>query len=323
MADFKLGIDPTVSYPPVGRCIYCPNDGSYGLGDEHIIPYALNGTQILRQASCHDCERITSYLDGFISREVFYQIRTSARMRSRSGLPAEFPVTLHFDDGREERVMVPSDIHPSTLVLPKFAMPTLLSGATPDGNFHFTYTRWMRESAAFDAFVRERGAKTAEVEMSIKPQQFSRVLAKIAHSYAVAKLGLEGFRPLLIDLIHQRNVERGPELVGSEAETPPVASDFVHELSLVPHPTFVVVRIRLFASSDADGIGMPVYLVVAGYKISQARRIACWIAAFSRKIAFTQSRKNTRAVHRRTQTRLSKSVCPAGFCTASAGEKLM
>src|SRR5215467_13531941 len=56
-------LDPPITYPPVGRCIYCP-DGA-GEGDEHIIPYSLNGTQILPRASCHDCERITSYIDGF------------------------------------------------------------------------------------------------------------------------------------------------------------------------------------------------------------------------------------------------------------------
>jgi hypothetical protein len=39
----------------------------------------------------------------------------------------------------------------------------------------------------------------------------------------------------------------------------------IHELDLVPHEEFVVVRIRLFASSSIDGKGgMPVYLVVAG-----------------------------------------------------------
>jgi hypothetical protein len=265
MALLILGTDPQIVYDAVGRCIYCP-ERSGPFSDEHIIPFSLNGTQILPQASCNKCGGVTSYLDGFIARSVFYQIRAFAGMQTRTTLPQEFPVILHFDDGRQEPAMVSADIHPTTLVLPKFALPTLLSGATPDGNFRFTYTRWIRESAAFDAFVKERGAKTAEVKMSIKPQQFSRVLAKIAHSYAVAKLGLEGFHPLLIDLIHQRNVEKAPELVGSETETPPPASGVLHELSLMPHPSFILVRIRLFASSAADGVGTPAYLVVAGNK---------------------------------------------------------
>jgi hypothetical protein len=263
MASFVLGTDPPVIYAPVGRCIYC-SEGTGPLSDEHIIPFSLNGTQVLPQASCAKCARTTSYLDGFIARSVFYQIRTAAGMRTRSELPNEFPVILHFDDGHQEEVMVPANIHPSTLVLPKFTMPTLLSGSAPDGNFRFTYTRWIRESDAFDAFVKEKGAKIGEVKMSIKPQQFSRALARIAHSYAIAKLGLHGFRPLLIDLIHRRNIERAPELVGGEPETPAATSGILHELSLMLDSKFVVVRIRLFASSSSDGIGTPVYLVVAG-----------------------------------------------------------
>jgi hypothetical protein len=267
MALFELGTDPPVTYDPVGRCIYCPNDT--GLTDEHIIPFALNGTQVLPQASCRSCGRVTSYLDGFMARSVFYQARAHAGMQTRTELPDEFPAILTFEDGREERVMVPADIHPSTIVLPRFAMPDLLSGRTPDGNFRFTYTTWMRESTAFDAFKKAKGAKFAEVESSIKPQQFSRALAKIAHSYAVARLGLDGFAPLLLDLIHARDVTNAPELVGSELETPPPAIGVVHELSLVPHPEYVVVRIRMFSSSSIEGKhGMPVYLVVAGRRHS-------------------------------------------------------
>jgi hypothetical protein len=181
MALFELETDPPIIYPPVGRCIYCTNHGSDGLGDEHIVPFSLNGTRILPQASCHTCGKVTSYLDGFLARSVFYQFRTHAGIRSRTGLPNEFPVILTFEDGHEQRVVAPADVHPATLVLPKFAMPGLLSGVKPDGNFRLTYTRWMRESPAFDAFVKVKGAKSAEVEVSIKPQQFSRALAKIAH----------------------------------------------------------------------------------------------------------------------------------------------
>jgi hypothetical protein len=259
----------------VGRCIYCRSEGTGGLGDEHIIPFALNGTLILPQSSCHDCERITSYLDGFIARSVFWHVRTSAKMQSRSGLPRELPVILAFEDGRKEKALVPVAMHPATLVLPKFNVPSLLSGEISDGNFRLTYTTWMRSCAEFDAFLVAKGAKSAEVEASIKPQQFSRALAKIAHSYAVAQLGVSAFTPLLLDLIHQRDVERGPELVGSETDLRPHTSGILHEIGLVAHPRYVVVRIRLFSSSAAGGTVTPAYIVVAGSKNSLIQESAC------------------------------------------------
>ena len=146
-----------MTYPPVGKCIYCPDDGAGGLGDEHIIAYALNGTRILPKASCRTCEGVTGRLDGFLARSVFYQLRSSAGMRPRRELPSAFPVILNYADGRQEKVMVPADIHPSTLVL-RFDPPDLLSGRKPDGNFRFQYTKWMREGDAFDALKRSRGA---------------------------------------------------------------------------------------------------------------------------------------------------------------------
>jgi hypothetical protein len=190
-------------------------------------------------------------------------------MQTRTRLPEEFPVILTYQDGREERVMVPADIHPATLVLPRFEWPGLLSDRESDGNFRFQYTMWTRESDAFDEFKRSRGAISADVEVYIKPQQLSRVLAKIAHAFAVAQLGLNGFTPLLLDLIHARVVANAPELVGSDPNTPPPATGVMHELTLVPHEKFVVVRIRLFASSSIKGEHtMPVYLAVAGTKLA-------------------------------------------------------
>ena len=286
-------LDPNVTYAPIGRCIYCTDTGANGLGDEHIIPFALNGTVVLPKASCHTCEGVTSYLDGFISRSVFYQVRSSAGLRTRSKLPTEFPVILKFADGTEKTIMAPADIHPSTLTLPKFHPPDILSGRRPDGNFRLTPMTWMKESADFDEFVQNQGAIAAEVATGVKPQQFSRVLAKIAHGFAVAHLGLEGFKPLLLDLIHGRNVTRGPELVGSELETPPASSGRMHELSVVPHHKFVVVRIRLFASSEGGGHAVPVYLVVAGIK-SYSSRIAEMLTSLFRRVPFTHRRKNSR-----------------------------
>jgi hypothetical protein len=58
---FVLGTEAPVTYDPIGRCIYCDSETSE-LGDEYIIPYSLNGTHVLPEASCRTCEGVTSYL---------------------------------------------------------------------------------------------------------------------------------------------------------------------------------------------------------------------------------------------------------------------
>jgi hypothetical protein len=181
----------------------------------------------------------SSYFEGVVARKVFYQLRAHAGIQSRSGLPTEFPLILTFADGHEEKVMVPAEQHPAALILPRFDPPSLLSGKPSDGNYHLTTVRWMRASQAHDYFLKAKGASGSEVELFVMPQQFARFLAKIAHSYAVAQLGLTGFRPFLTDLILGRNLERGPEFIGGQREIPQPASGVLHELSLISHPHFI------------------------------------------------------------------------------------
>jgi hypothetical protein len=267
---FKVGSDPVKTHNPVGRCIYCYDD-SPKLSDEHIIPFSLNGTHILPHASCLECAQVTSQLELVVCREHFGQLRAHARLRTRRNHPDQFFADLIFEDGHRERVPVPIDIHPSVLVVPQFEMPTLLSRRTSDGNFRIRENIWhVERSLEWDEFVKARGAKQGAIQYPRKPQEFARFLAKIAHAYAVARLGIDGFNPSLTDLILGRNVVRAPELVGSEPEIAPPASGVLHELDLLENGNFLIVRIRLFASSSIEGAhGFPTYLVVAGAKISR------------------------------------------------------
>src|SRR5262245_58673159 len=58
------------------RCIYCGADGGDGgLRDEYIIPKALGGKAVIEAASCKSCEAITSYIDGYLGRNIFYEYR--------------------------------------------------------------------------------------------------------------------------------------------------------------------------------------------------------------------------------------------------------
>ncbi len=71
-----------------GTCIYCGSDGGTdGLRDEHAVPYSLGGTAVLLQASCSDCERVTSYLDGYLANATYKHFRVHSGVKSRSGHP--------------------------------------------------------------------------------------------------------------------------------------------------------------------------------------------------------------------------------------------
>jgi len=92
---------------------------------------------------------------------------------------------------------------------------------------------------------------------------FGRMLAKIAHAYASARLGPGNFKPFLVDLIRDTDTEFADRFVGgSIVDDPPI--DRRHELDLYRERTsegkeVFVVRIRLFAD-----LGMTAFLVVVG-----------------------------------------------------------
>ena len=84
-------------FPGYGRCIYCTSDsGHSGLRDEHVIPYALGGNAVIENASCKTCEGITSYLDGYLARHVYHDLRIHRGIQTRrpKQRPKELRATL-------------------------------------------------------------------------------------------------------------------------------------------------------------------------------------------------------------------------------------
>ena len=90
---------------------------------------------------------------------------------------------------------------------------------------------------------------------------FSRLLAKIAHCYAVAEYGLNNFEPLLPDLILGKPSPLGHLVGDGFLEEPP--EDFLHQIKLITmrvfEAYFLVAEIRLFAN-----LGAPRYRVAVG-----------------------------------------------------------
>jgi hypothetical protein len=106
------------------------------------------------------------------------------------------------------------------------------------------------------------------------------MLAKIAHSFAVAELGLENFSPLLLDIILDRDCSHIGSLIGQSETHSPETSDApsLHQIwiqvtddkSAPMTWKWVVVQIQLFKPwSDAT------YTIVAG-RVTATRSILKW-----------------------------------------------
>jgi hypothetical protein len=263
-------------YLPIKRCIYCgtcvadKRDATARFGDEHIIPLAFGGNLELPEASCRDCERITSKSETHCIENMLRNTREHFGLRARRHKRSriKLPIDIRHDDTYTETRLVPLSEHPAVLYMFAFDPPGLiLDIPEPKGAFsgRMAFRPMMSDlRARVDKlggnvnFVR-RGGFGAPI--------FGHMLAKIAHSYAVAELGIDSFKPILNNLIRGLPTLHMAQFVGGSFLPEPKSAD-LHEIGIklsyrLDGRGFWVVRVRLFADLD-----MPAYYVVAGYPLS-------------------------------------------------------
>ncbi|WP_334165157.1 HNH endonuclease [Phenylobacterium sp.] len=263
-------------FRPVGRCIYCGSDGhGRGLRDEHIIPFSLGGKAVLPKASCANCEKITSYLDGYLARHVYYDYRLHAGAPTRR--PKDRPKTrralIKFKD-REEVREFEIGSHPFSTVVPFLGLPGILTGDEPQRGFksgkavHFYYV-----PPNFPETIGLPFGESAEVvgRRNMDLVTFARALAKVGYCHLwTADPG--PFDPLPTRELVLGQYPNAAYLVGGgeDEDTPPPEENvkLMHWVTIRWEPLagrdVLFAVIRLFANAGTDEKGMPLYLVALG-----------------------------------------------------------
>ena len=254
----------------IGHCIYC-GSGSGSITDEHIIPFALlpkGGDWSLPRASCGPCAIITSAFEGRCISAMFDKLRVhlNLKQRKRTGrkkrTPADIiPVKAAInDDGSVfETISVRIADFPMVGLGIRWPLPGILRGEAPSELLVGEQVTREREGD-IKKFARPgRGMHIGK----LTPHDLALMLAKIAHAYAVAKVGEAAFKPFLPDLIRGK-YNKYAYLIGGDALSPleeqPTVVHHVHPGEVtVNGVTYLVVSIRLFAF-----MGLPRYLVVVG-----------------------------------------------------------
>lgn len=254
-------------YPPVGRCIYCGANtlakGVKRFDDEHIIPLAFGGTLILREASCRSCGKI-------INKEIESPIllKEWVYLRIRRGFPTrgkskKRPSHMKLKSRNGGTLNIPIQDYSTPVPSYKFIAPRILSGAPRiDDNKHWTMdilTDREAELAMRTKYPQWDGTHT----LIPQPFNFARLLAKIGYSRAVAEYGIDGFRPLGLDVILGRSNDYFYTVGGSLETQPAVAGgDHVLDINILfqsPQRALLIVDVRLFSQ-----IVSPTYRVVVG-----------------------------------------------------------
>ncbi len=181
----------------VGKCIYCKRS-NVALSDEHIIPYGLNGNQVLLDASCSDCSKITSAFERDILRHTFLLPRKAFKMRSYNKHEDEIPAKLEIGES-VKYINIPRDDAPIMFTLPIFLAPSILDirpfqpGIQGTGDFQIHEIRGIAKEK-----LRKKHGGPGKVSFDIayNPNNFARLLAKIAYGFAVAQFGLDDVEDL-------------------------------------------------------------------------------------------------------------------------------
>lgn len=261
-------------FPPIGFCIYCGSDGgTEGLRDEHVVPFSLGGNAVLTKASCRQCEAVTSYLDGYLARSIYYDYRLQAGVQSRRKQPTKRTALIAFGS---ERKTVEFDIkdHPHFLNLPIWGRPGLMYAEQPTREFKeyqvATFYGASNETLSQLKLHKDRNVEVVN-EYSINLETFSRAIAKIAYCSLIATIGLKNFRPLYTPAIILGRYPYPSHFVGcqSNVDVPPADRHKRHmiEYGVYEHGRLLLAHlsIRLFSDSGSqDGHGMPIYEVLVG-----------------------------------------------------------
>ena len=186
------------TYAAANICIYCNSiSENKKLTDEHIVPIGLGGKLILPKASCEDCSKITCAFEGHCLGKKFGDVRFYLNIKSRKrGIPNSFETEIIDNNGNKIIKKTLRQDLPGILLMFRFNwIPKILQGLSPAEEFEGQLCiKSLRPD--FDKYINKLGG-TLNLTKGFGAIPFARMLAKIAHSYAIAELGHNSFKPLL------------------------------------------------------------------------------------------------------------------------------
>jgi hypothetical protein len=246
--------------PDIGECIYCGRH-SEPLSREHAVPYGLNGPWTLLRASCSGCSSITHGFERDVLRDLWLPVRSVLALstRRKRARPKMLPLILE-SNGVRRTIEVPLAEFPGYLPTPIFPPPGVIVGRPKDAlveaKLHFRHVK----GPTFQTVAAQYpGTDFVGGRVTLMPEQFGRMLAKVAFCAAVHAIGIAPVRKSPI-----RDIVLGADphvfhRVGSWIGDPINNSVGLHTMQLRASGAELHVILRLFAQ-----FGTPEYHIALG-----------------------------------------------------------
>lgn len=251
---------PTTTYQPVNHCVYCGRS-DVPLSDEHIIPLALNGTLILPKASCKDCADITKKFEQTVARTIYgpLRIKLGFKTRRKRERPDRLSVQYVDNQGEMASTTMPVEEYPNVYLAVEFPPPGILTGAPVSEMNPEMQVSLRGNQEEIKRAISSLNRENIQLSNMFAWGAFCRQIAKIAHCFAIATIGTQGYRPLLTDIILGKSSHLSHLVGGVHDENNANASDLSVFLESVQEVNYLTVHVQLLGTGR-----LPVYQAVVG-----------------------------------------------------------
>lgn len=244
-----------------GKCIYC-GKSNCRLTDEHIVPLSLGGKHVLKEASCDACAKITSNFELEVARNLWGDARISynAPSRRKAKRPKYYLHPNSFSPANPLRI--PYSEYPAPMLFYRMPLAGILLGHPPSVDQSALWQLVMVSDAEKTKTFEEKWGVALQTKFKHVPDDFARLLIKIAYGQILTSLGPDDFNPICLPYLLNPGMNYS-YIVGGRWDYPPAMDRVGYSMSTncisFPDRLLLIAEIRLVANSMA-----PVYHVVVG-----------------------------------------------------------
>lgn len=259
-------------FPPKGTCIYC-RKSDVQLTNEHIVPYSLGGTHVLKKASCLQCADITKKFEQRVARDLWGTARHAFDLPTRRKKERKSQTHLKMPDPEKNSkfLTIPANEYPAAMVFYRMGRAGILSGVPEILDIS---SMWklivIDDDERRKNFINNYSEKLTLTFRHV-PDAFGKLLAKIGYCQVFSLLDLSDFNPICLPYIMGEKRNLSYIVGGSLDEIPPEPNNGysigVRAFGDIQRIMLIAV-IRLFANAHT-----PVYHVVVG-DVAGAENIA-------------------------------------------------
>jgi hypothetical protein len=211
-------------YRDIGKCIYCGSTAP-PLTREHVLPKGLGGRHspdghheaiVLRNASCMACQKITQSFESDCLIDNFGLTRQRKGLRDRRRNSNQYKQTVDLGDGIERKLTFdPKDLT-AVIMMPLLEPAGFLTGRSQNSLLDVELRGIVTHTPQSGVNPLPVGARAG---YKVNLFAFYRMLAKIAHGFAVARYGLGAFEPNLLGTILGTSRAYGMWIGSTDEET--------------------------------------------------------------------------------------------------------